>query len=133
MEFLRSVRGQVSDFPGGNFDDVDLVARRILGPYAVGKPLAVGRPSGAVFGNLRSVGQVDHLAVARRDQKDVPLLVAVGIRDVGDPSAPGRPRWRLLPLVADRELHRPATLAGDDPQIVAPADIADEGDLLAAR
>ena len=97
----------------------------------VGDLLAVGRPGGLLLGDFLGGGEVDDLAGLGRDEEDVPLLVAVVVRDVGDPVAVGRPGGRDLALVADGELGGPAAGGGHEPEIVAAADVGDEGDLLA--
>src|SRR5581483_11463413 len=94
---------------------------------------SVGRPGGIFFRDLASPGDVYDLAGLWRDKKDVPLLIPIVVGHVSDPLAIGRPGGGGLTLVADRKLRRPASGAGDDPQIISSADVGDEHDALAIR
>ena len=81
--------------------------------------------------SLLGVGEVDDLAGFWGDEEDIPLLIAVGVGGVGDPVAVGRPSGLNLTLLADSELRRPSAGGGNQPDVVAPADVGDEGDLFA--
>ena len=81
--------------------------------------------------NLASAGEVDNFAGLRGDQKNIPLLVAIVIRLIGDPFSVGRPCGRGLALITDGELNGPSAFGGNEPEVVAPAHVGDEGDLLA--
>src|SRR5579864_2822089 len=96
-----SVCGQMADFPGRDLHHVNLMVWRLFRPYTVRELLAVGRPGWTVFGDLGGVGQIYYLSVARRDQKDVVLLITIFVGSVGDPAGLRRPRRRRLRLVAD--------------------------------
>ena len=85
------------------------------------------------FRDLAGVGEVHDLAGLGRDQKNVPLLVAIVVRLVSNPLSIRRPCRRTLALVADGELCRPAALGGHQPQVIAAADVADKGDRLPIR
>src|SRR5205823_15067105 len=91
---------------------------------------AVRRPYGMHFRNFASVGEVHDLAGLRRDEKNVPLLVAVVVGLVSDPLSIRRPGRRTLPLVADGELRGPTAIRRHQPQIISAANVADESNRL---
>ena len=126
-------RGQVLHLPHDHVIDIDFEHGRRLGLDHVGEITSVRRPGGTLFRNLARLSEVHYLSSLGRDQKNIPLLVAVVVRLIGDPLAIRRPRRRSLAPVADGKLHRPATFRGDKPQIVSPADVRDESDGLAIR
>src|SRR5262249_8278215 len=99
----------------GDLHDVDLITWRVLWLDCVGQSFSVRRPGGVFFRNVGRTGQRENLAIARRNQKDVPLLIAVGVGLVGDPAALGLPCRMSLALAAYRELHGPAAFRGHDP------------------
>ena len=122
--------GYVLHLARRDIHDINFPIWRCLGFYQVGQALAIRRPCGIGLGNFRRARQVGGLAAAGADQKDVPLLVAVVVRGEDDPLAVGRPRRRALALVADCDLHRRAALGRHQPEVPAPADVADEDDAL---
>ena len=130
---LGRAGGQVFGVAHQRVEDIDFEHRRRLRLHRVGEIAAVGRPGRTLFRDLAGVGDVDDLSGLRRDEENVPLLVAVVVGDVGDPLAVGRPRRLSLALVADRELRGPSAIGGHQPDIVAAADVGDEGDGLAVR
>ena len=132
-QFLGRVFRQMTKVPRGHIHQLDLVARPCLRLGGVGELAAVRRPRRISLGRLRRDGQVRHLAGLRRNQKDVPLLIAVVIGDVRDPRAVRGPDWLCLPLVAYGQLGRPAARRRHQPQVIPPADVGDEGHLLAVR
>ena len=128
---LRRVRGEVLHLAHHHVVDVDLIGRGSFRLHFIRQVAAVRRPRRIQFGDLARLGEVHDLARLRRNQKNVPLLVAVVVRLVGDPFSVRRPRRRRLPLVADRQLHRPSAFGRHEPQIIPSAHVGDEGDALA--
>src|SRR5438128_12603121 len=61
--------------------------------------LPVGRPSWALFANLGSVAQVDHLAAAARDGENIPQFVSSLVLLKHDPLAVRRPDFSVLSFV----------------------------------
>ena len=113
----------------GDIDDLDFEARRGFGLGHVGDEVRVRRPGRSFVGGVGRGGEVGDFAGLRADEEDIPELVAVLIAHVGDPLAVGRPGGRGLALIADGELGGPASGGGDSPEVVASADVGDEGDL----
>ena len=97
----RRVVGDVLHVPRGELHQVNLVAGASLRLLDVGQPLAIRRPNRRVLGSVFRGRQVLYFSGLGRDGEDVPLLVAVIVRGVGDPVAVGRPGWVGLPLIAD--------------------------------
>ena len=125
--------GQMFRVAHQGVEDVDFEHRRGLGLHRVGEIPPAGRPGRTLLSDLAGIGDVDDLSALWRDEENVPLLIAVVVGDVGDPFAVGRPGGRGLALVAHGELCRPAACGGHQPDIVAAADVRDEGDALAIR
>ncbi len=128
---LRRVGGEVLYLAHQRVVDIDLVGRRSFRFHLIRQVPAIGRPCRIHLRDLASAGEVDDLSGLGRDQKNIPLLVAVVIGLVRDPFAIGRPCGRGLALVADGELHRPSAFGGNEPEVIASAHIRDEGDALA--
>src|SRR5260370_3331181 len=101
--------------------DVDLVGRGSLWFHFVCQVSTVGRPRGIEFSDLASLCQVYHLPGLRRNQKNIPLLVAIVVGLISDPFAIRRPGGRRLALVADGERHRPSTIGSNGADVVASA------------
>ena len=130
---LRGGRGQVIHLPHQRVVNVNLVGRRRFRLDCVGEKTAIRRPGRRLLRNFSRVGEIDYLSCLGRDEKNVPLLVAVIIRLVSHPLAVRRTRRRKLALLADRQLRRPAAFRGHRPQIHSAADVADEHDCFSIR
>src|SRR5207245_9639317 len=70
--------------------------------------LAVGRPAGRLFADIRSIGQIEDFTSIARSRKNIPQLVAGGVLLVEDPFAVGRPGTSILALVGLNQLDGPA-------------------------
>ena len=114
-------------------EHVNLVRGRSFRLYHAGKKPPIGRPDRVLFGHFARLGYIDDLARLRRDEEDVPLLVAVIVGLISDPFPIRRPCGTCLPLIADGELRRPTALRGHQPQIVAPSDVRNKNDGLSVR
>ena len=131
--FFGGTAGEVTGLPGHGVKDVNFKHRRCFRLDHVREIAPVGRPGRAFFRDLAGVGDVQDLPALWRNQKHIPLFVSVVVRHVGDPFAIGRPGGGSLALVADRKLHRPSALGGNQPQIVPAGNVRDKNNRLRIR
>src|SRR6266851_4574748 len=95
------------DLPRLPIQQRDVVNRRILGLESECDGLAVMRPEGAFFANIRSVCQVYSLAPFAGHGEQVPQFVSATVLLIHDPLAIRRPRGAVLTIIRLRQLQGP--------------------------
>jgi hypothetical protein len=112
---LRRAASDVLYFAQHRVIHINFIRGGILRFHFIRQIAPVRRPRRTLFRDFARLRQIHHFARLRGYQENVPLLIAVIIRLIGDPFPVRRPRRSRLPLVAHRQLHRPSAFRRNDP------------------